>query len=238
MGVTTMVSGKGTGANLTSRPALDDRRQLSEKVAAYVRERIMIGELHADDYLRTEHLAEQLGVSATPVREALMILHSEGSVRWEPRRGYRIVPLTEQDVKDLFDVQAHIAGELAARAARILTDDDIARLEHIQAELEQAATKGDAKLVDEYNHEIHRTINKASQSARMTSLLNLTVQYVPLNYFGTIHGWAEASAHDHSAVFTALRDRAPEAARVAMREHIRHIGDLLAGHLRKQGNLG
>ncbi|MEV7393261.1 MULTISPECIES: GntR family transcriptional regulator [unclassified Streptomyces] len=235
--MTTAKPARARSVDLTGRSAIDDKRQLSEKVAMYVRERIMIGEFHADDFLRTERLAEQLGVSATPVREALMLLHSEGSVRWEPRRGYRIVPLTQQDVSDLFDVQAHIAGELAARAAEVLDESEIARLEDIQAKLEEAAKDGEAELVDEYNHEIHRTINKASNSTRMRSLLSLTVQYVPLNYFGTIEGWAQASAHDHSAIFTALRERDPETARTVMSEHIRHIGELLAKHLRKEGNL-
>jgi DNA-binding GntR family transcriptional regulator len=55
-------------------------------------------------------------VSQTPVREAMMIHRSEGSLRWAPRRGYRVVPLTRQDVHDLFEVQAFIAGELATRA--------------------------------------------------------------------------------------------------------------------------
>ncbi|MFF7476952.1 FCD domain-containing protein [Streptomyces sp. NPDC008092] len=235
--MTTAKPARARSVDLTGRSAIDDKRQLSEKVAMYVRERIMIGEFHADDFLRTERLAEQLGVSATPVREALMLLHSEGSVRWEPRRGYRIVPLTQQDVSDLFEVQAHIAGELAARAAEVLDENEIARLEDIQTKLEQAAKDGQAALVDEYNHEIHRTINKASNSTRMRSLLSLTVQYVPLNYFGTIEGWAQASAHDHSAIFTALRGRDPETARAVMSDHIRHIGELLTEHLRKEGNL-
>ncbi len=214
---------------------LGDKQQLSEKVASYVREAIMVGELTADSHIRTEHLAEELGVSATPVREALMILHSEGSVRWVPRRGYRVVPMTAGDVTDLFEVQAFIAGELAARAAELLSDSEIERITKVQSELEAAAHEGDVRHVDELNHEIHRTINRASDSHRMTTLLNLTVQYVPLNFFGTIRGWAEASAHDHSAIFEPLSARDPVAARTAMVEHIRHIGRLLVDHLRRSG---
>jgi DNA-binding GntR family transcriptional regulator len=217
------------------RPAFEDKHQLSEKVAAYLREAIMIGDLRAPDYVRTEHLAAELGVSATPVREALMILHSEGAVRWEPRRGFRVLPLTAQDVDDLFRVQAYIAGELAGRAATCLSDTEIERLQRIQRELEGAARDRDADLVDRLNHEIHRTINKSSGSARMTTLLGLTVHYVPLRFFGTIEGWAEASAHDHSAIFDALGARDPEAARSAMVEHIRHIGRLLVQHLESHG---
>ncbi|GAA3934738.1 GntR family transcriptional regulator [Actinomadura viridis] len=224
-----MPSSRPPGAG--GRPALDDKHQLSEKVAAYVREAIMIGRLRAPDYVRTERLAAELGISATPVREALMILHSEGAVRWEPRRGFRVLPLTARDVDDLFRVQAYIAGELAARAAVALDEAEIERLGRVQRELEDAARAGDAERVDRLNHEIHRTVNKSSGSSRMTTLLNLTVHYVPLRFFGTIEGWAEASAHDHSAVFDALRARDPDAARAAMAGHIRHIGRLLVRHL-------
>ncbi|MDN5856615.1 MAG: GntR family transcriptional regulator [Actinomycetia bacterium] len=213
------------------RTSLDSKEQLSARVAAYVREGIMVGEFRPDEYVRTEHLATDLGVSPTPVREALMVLGSEGTVRWEPRKGYRVVPITPRDVQDLFHVQAFIAGELAARAALCLDDEELSRLESVQARLEEAEREGDAELVDELNHEVHRSINKASGSYRLATLLNSTVHYVPLRFFGTIDGWASASAHDHSAVFAALRARDPDAARVAMSEHIEHIGGLLVTYL-------
>lgn len=197
----------------------------------------MIGQFQAGDFVRTEHLAAELGVSQTPVREGLMILHSEGSVRWEPRRGYRVVPLTSRDVHDLFEVQAHIAGELAARGAEQLSESELDRLGGIQEQLAAVERAGDTDLVDRLNHEIHRSINKASGSFRMASLLNLTVRYVPLRFFGKIEGWAAASAHDHSAIFEALRARDAEAARTAMTGHIKHIGDLLVAHLASRGIL-
>ncbi|HVV11039.1 GntR family transcriptional regulator [Amycolatopsis sp.] len=216
----------------------DDRQQLSEKVAAYIREGIMAGEFRAGEFIRTEHLARELGVSPTPVREALMLLGSEGSVRWEPRRGYRVVPLTPRDIGDLFAVQAFIAGELAARAAVVLPDEDLARLDELQELVVAAEKAGDAKLVDRHNHEMHRVINKASQSHRMASLLSLTVNYVPLRFFGTIEGWPAASAQDHLPVLAALRARDPDAARTAMAEHIRHVGELLVTHLKSREILG
>ncbi len=217
------------GAGLTAH------QQLSHKVAAYVREGIMVGQLPAGQFLRTESLAADLSVSATPVREALMILQSEGSVRWEPRRGFRVVSVSDQDVRDLFQVQAFIAGELAARAAQKLDAPAIAGLRELQAQLEDAAERGDATAVDAASHEIHRRINKASSSLRLAALLNQTVQYVPLRFFGTIEGWSEASAQDHSPVFDALEARDSDAAREAMSQHIVHIGDLLVTHLQSRG---
>jgi DNA-binding GntR family transcriptional regulator len=208
-------------------------RQLSEQVAARLREAVMVGDLRAPAYVRTERVAAELGVSATPVREALMILHSEGTVRWEPRRGFRVEPVTRADVVDLFQVQAQLAGELAARAAHALEPGEVERLRRVQAELEAAVD--DAEAVDALNHEIHRTINRAPGARRLAALLNTTVQYVPRHYFGRVQGWAQASAHDHGPVLAALGQADAEAARAAMTAHIAHIGELLVAHLTDRG---
>ncbi len=208
-------------------------RQLSEKVANRIREAVMVGELR-DGFLRTERLAEDLGVSQTPVREALMILHAEGTVQWEPRRGFRLLPMTREDVEDLYDVHAYIAGELAARAATTMTAAEVDRLEVIQAELEEANRTGNVELIDRLNHEIHRAINISSGSVKMAHLLRQTVRYLPLGFFGRIEGWADASAHDHAPIFLALREGSRDRARKAMVEHIHHIGELLVDHLKSQ----
>ena len=208
-------------------------KQLSEKVANRLREAIMVGEIRPG-YLRTERVGEELGVSPTPVREALMILQAEGAVEWQPRRGFRLIPMTAGDVADLYDVQAYIAGELAARAAAILGPADVDRLEEIQAELEAAANAGQADLVDRLNHDIHRAINVASGSNRMTNLLQQTVRYVPLGFFARIEGWSSASANDHGDILKALRKGSKPMARKAMSEHIHHIGSLLLEHLKAQ----
>ncbi len=207
--------------------------QLSEKVAMRVREAIMVGDYRSPDYIRTEQLAADLGVSPTPVREALMVLASEGSVKWEPRRGFRVVHLSARDVRDLFLVQAYVAGELAARATKMLTDDELDRLDEIQANLKAAHKNGRFADVDRLNHEVHRLINNAADSARLANLLRTTVQYVPLSSYGEITGWADASAHDHAAIFKAFRARDPEAAREAMSKHNNRVGDLLVTHLQR-----
>jgi DNA-binding GntR family transcriptional regulator len=217
-----------------ARYSLGHSGQLSHKVAAYVREGIMAGEFRPGEYLRTETLAADLDVSATPVREALMMLHSDGSVRWEQRRGFRVVAISDQDVRDLFGVQAFIASDLAARAAVTLADDAFPRLRALQVRLEEAADISDVAVVDRLNHEIHRIINKSSGSERLLGLLVQTVQFVPFRFFGTIEGWSRASAHDHAPIFDALEARDSERARKAMQEHISHIGELLVHHLQSQ----
>jgi DNA-binding GntR family transcriptional regulator len=212
-----------------------NRQQLSEYVATVIREAIMAGELRGGGFVRTEQLATRLRISATPVREALMLLHSEGVVRWERRRGFRIVPVTRRDITDLFEVAAFISGELAARAAPLISDADKVRLNQLQAELEDAARHGQPDETFQINHQIHRIIHLPGLSNRLAWQLQTALQYVPRNYYAKVPGWVDASVHDHAAIFVALDAADPDGARAAMTEHMRHIGELLAKHLEAGG---
>ncbi len=209
--------------------------QLSEKVAAYLRDEVMSGRLRGGAFIRPERVAGDFGVSATPVREALMALASEGTVTWQPRRGFRVARMTRADVVDLFDVQGYIAGELAARGATLMPLAGVQRLRELQSRLEAAVTGLDVPEVHRLNHEIHRSINLCAGSSRLTALLGQLVGFVPLRFFGEVEGWSEASAHDHAAIFDALQAGNAGQARVAMAEHIKHVGALLADHLDRRG---
>ena len=122
------------------------RPQLSEDVARHVRRRIFEGTYGAGEYVRLEQLAAELGVSVTPVREALLGLSAEGLLVQQPHRGFVVLPVTGRDITDVSSVQAYIGGELAARAARTITDEQLVQLKGIQAELEDA-----------YDHEDHES---------------------------------------------------------------------------------
>ena len=100
-----------------SVPEFAARPQLAEDVARIVRRRIFDGTYAAGTYVRLDQLAAGLGVSATPVREALFELKAEGLLDQQPRRGFVVRPVTVRDVTDVSDVQAHIGGELAGGAA-------------------------------------------------------------------------------------------------------------------------
>ena len=104
------------------------RPQLSDDVARYVRQGIFEGSYGAGEYVRLEQVAAELGISVTPVREALLTLRAEGLLVQQPRRGFMVVPVTGRDLADVSGVQAFIGGELAARAATRITDEQLSEL--------------------------------------------------------------------------------------------------------------
>jgi DNA-binding GntR family transcriptional regulator len=218
-------------------PARGPRQRLSPQVAVRIRDRIMTGAEAPGDRLRAEHLAEQFGISATPVREALMSLAGEGLVDFDPGRGFRVVTMTRQDVLDLFDTQAYISGELAARAATRLGDDDLARLRALQESLVSSISADDLAATERVDFELHRLINRAAASPKLTWLLGVTLKYVPFGSYDAVPGWPEAAREDHVPLLRGLEHRSPRTARDAMTAHIRNAGDLLVGLLAERGVL-
>src|SRR5215211_1864685 len=196
------------------------RPQLADDVARYVRKRIFDGTYTAGQYIRLDQLAAELGVSVTPVREALFVLSAEGLLVQQPRRGFTVVPVTGRDLTDVSNVQAHIGGELAARAAANITDDQLRELEKIQTELEDAYASDDDERAVRLNHDFHRAINVAADSPKLAQLMSQITRYAPESVFPTVEGWPKRSMRDHRRVVAALAKRDAEQARAAMSEHL------------------
>ena len=211
------------------------RPQLSDEVSSYVRDLIMSGEVRQGEFLRLEHIADELGVSVTPVREAMLSLRGEGFVNLEARRGFTVAPLSRQDVEDLFRVQADVAGELTARAAAHCSAEIVDRLADLQERLEKAAKREAADEVEELNFAFHRTINLTADSAKLAWILGTVVRYAPRRFFASIHGWQDASVGEHRTIIEALRTGDAEKARTTMHQHITHAGELLVTHLAGRG---
>jgi DNA-binding GntR family transcriptional regulator len=218
-----------------SVPDFAARPQLSEDVARYVRKRIFDGTYSAGEYVRLDQLAAELGISVTPVREALFELRAEGLLAQQPRRGFVVLPVTGRDLTDVANVQAHVGGELAARAAVNIDDDQLRELKQIQAELEDAYAGADNERTVRLNHEFHRAINVAAESPKLAQLMSQITRYAPESVFPTIAGWPQQSIKDHRRVLTALGKHDSELARRAMSQHLAAGADPLINHLVEHG---
>lgn len=212
--------------------------RLSDLAAAHVRELIVSGQLRAGEFIRPETVADELGISATPAREGLLLLQTEGFLTVEPRRGFSVTALSSDDIRDIYEAQALLGGELAARAAAVISTELVDQLEQIQAELELAAAGKDYESVERLNHRFHETIYRLAGSRKIRWMIKTTLPYAPRKFFAAVEGWPAASAEDHRAVIAHLRSGDAEAARGAMAQHLRRAGALLAEHLAASGTLG
>ena len=218
-----------------SVPDFAARPQLSEDVARFVRRRIFDGTYSAGEYVRLDQLAAELGVSVTPVREALFELRAEGLLAQQPRRGFVVLPVTGRDLTDVANVQAHVGGELAARAAINIDDGQLRELKQIQAQLEEAYAGGDDERTVRLNHEFHRAINVAAESPKLAQLMSQITRYAPESVFPTIKGWPEQSMKDHRRILSALKKHDDKLARAAMSEHLAAGAVPLIDHLTARG---
>jgi DNA-binding GntR family transcriptional regulator len=181
------------------------REQLSDEVAARLRVEIMTGALRGDTFIRLDETAARLGVSITPVREALRTLRGEGMVELEPHRGHRVVPISRDDVADIFWLQSTIAVELAASAARRIGPADIATLQDLTAQLDAAVRRGDTEDVARTEFAFHRALNRASGRIKLAWFLLHATRYLPPAFFASDPSWGAAAVAHHEELIGALQ---------------------------------
>jgi len=190
---------------------------------------------HAQEIrLDERRLSEGLGVSRTPIREAMTLLEQEGFVRTRPRRGIFVVRKTKREIVEMITVMAALESMAARLAAERATGADIARLHGLMDEF-QSGNNG-ARL-DEYsdaNIAFHQAIIKMSGCALLSEMTeNLFIHMRAIRKI-TIHqdNRATRSIIDHMAIIEALERRDPELAERLAREHT--LG--LAAHVEQHGD--
>ncbi|WP_293004006.1 GntR family transcriptional regulator [Mycobacterium sp.] len=183
------------------------RAQLSDEVAGHLRAAIMSGALQPGTFIRLDETAAKLGVSATPVREALLKLRGEGMVQLEPHRGHVVLPLSRQDVDDIFWVQATIAKELATSAAERITDTAIDDLAHLTDALAAAVDASDIEAIAGCEFAFHRVFNHATGRIKLAWFLLHVARYMPLMVYAADPEWGAAAVRNHRDVVAALRRR-------------------------------
>jgi DNA-binding GntR family transcriptional regulator len=183
------------------------RAQLSDEVAGHLRVAIMSGALPPGTFIRLDETAAKLGVSVTPVREALLKLRGEGMVQLEPHRGHVVLPLTRQDIDDIFWLQGTIAKELAATAAQHITDAEIDDLEHITDVLAGAVESEDTEAIATTEFGFHRAFNHATGRIKLAWFLLHVARYMPLMVYADDPQWGAAAVENHRQLIAALRRR-------------------------------
>ncbi|CAN5383940.1 GntR family transcriptional regulator [soil metagenome] len=210
------------------------RRVFREDVKDFLLDAILSGELKPGDRIVETHIAQRIGVSQGPVREALRDLELFGFVESEPFRGTRVRQTTIDDLVEVYPVRAALEGVAAREAAKRITPTTLSELERLLQLMRDAANADDRKSHIEFDVQFHKTVVESSgnrmlfnmwQSARLSGSTTVTVALA--------HRSLMELADRHNPIIDALRNGDPDAAETAMRGHIEELGRWIVEETRR-----
>jgi len=158
--------------NIFSTIKLDNYKPLRELVFAAMREAIVKGELKPGERLMEVQLAEEMGVSRTPVREAIRKLELEGLVVMVPRKGAYVAGLTLKDAANVFEIRGSLEGLAAALAAERITEEEINDLDRVLEDIAKAGEKGDVDTIIKKDMEFHQKLFSATRNERLAQIIS------------------------------------------------------------------
>lgn len=213
------------------------RTTLSREAYRALRSGILGRRLPAGRKLVVRVLSEDLGLSPTPIKEALAALEREGLVVAIPHRGYHIPHLTRQDVAELYALREVVEGLAATLAARHADDRLLARLQRILALQHACVSTRDVERYGDLDLAFHRSLREASGNARLARVAESFNGQIRLliSTSAQLSGRLQASLKEHEAIVRALKSGNEAAAEAAMRRHVRQAGMALLAHLATRG---
>ena len=151
---------------------MDAYLPLRDVVFNTLREAILKGELKPGERLMELQLAAKLGVSRTPIREAIRMLEQEGLAVTIPRRGAEVAKMTEKDMNDVLQVREALDELAVSIACELITEEELEKLEDATEAFEKALGTGDIKQIAEADIEFHDIIYQASRNPKLVNILN------------------------------------------------------------------
>lgn len=211
------------------------RGQLADEVAAHLRIGIMSGTLRPGTFIRLDETAAELGVSITPVREALRTLRGEGMVQLEPHRGHVVSPFSRADIDDIFWLQSVIATKLIRSATTQISDDTIDELErHVDA-LADAVAQRRPEAVVNAEFTFFRLLNLTAGRIKLAWFLLHASRYLPSPMYADDMDWGLFAVANHRELVVALRRRDPDAAARVLQAHFEDAAARLTKRLDGDG---
>lgn len=219
--------------------AIIKRHTVTGSVAEELRRRIVSGEYAGGDQIRQEAVAEELGVSRIPIREALLQLEAEGLVVIHTHKGAVVASLSAEDAVDLFEARLALETLLLKKAVAAAMPDDIARVDACMNEYERAVRNGASpEALSRLNWAFHTALCEPAQRPRMMAILlslyTATDRYLRLQ-IETARAKAKA-LEDHRALFDAFKTGRAGTAATLIKAHITGAYDDVMKQLRKAGH--
>lgn len=207
---------------------------IPQRVLDELRHAIVRREFRPGMRVRADAIAERMGVSRIPVREALRVLEAEGLVTSEPHKGVVVAELSAADLHEIYLLRRLVETEATSRAVPVLPARALTELEQLVADMDEALERADTVQLIELNRKFHFTIYAASnlrQLVRVISMLwNQSDAYRSV-YLGE-EAYRRQAQHEHRAIVDACHARAPERVIALLDQHRAHAEDAITSMLR------
>jgi DNA-binding GntR family transcriptional regulator len=194
-------------------------RALYEEVAELLRQRIFARELEPGSWIDELRIAEALGISRTPLREALKVLAAEGLVTMKVRRGAYVTEVSEKDLRDVYHLLALLESDAARVVAQNASTEQMAQISALHQDLEKATHDRDHFF--EINETFHMLLLEIANNRWRDQMVADLRKVMKLNRHSSLfkEGRIEQSLAEHRAIVQALTERQPEQAAERMSAH-------------------
>ena len=202
-----------------------DKYSLRGQVFQEIREDILKGKFKENEELREATLGKELGVSRTPVREALRQLELEGLVHIIPNKGAYVTGITEKDVHDIYMTRSMLEGLCARWAAEHISEEQIQEMEEVLLLTEYHLDRGNAEQLAELDGKFHEVLYDASQSRILRHILSDFHKYVKVARTMSVGAKdrAEKSIAEHRGILDAIKNKDADLAEQLANEHIMKV---------------
>ena len=212
---------------------LQTRKLLAEDVADRIREEILSGGFGQGERLVEAGIAQQLGVSRGPVREAFKLLRAEGLVNEEPHRGTFVVRLTAADVREIYDLRAGLEARAAKQVTASGRASDLRTMRRLLERLLEAAESGDVAAFSQADLAFHEGVCQLSRNRRLHEVF---VRHVPvlrnvMKLDEYIYSTPDDAAVEHEPLVAALESGDPALAAARFEGHVERAMDLVASYI-------
>jgi DNA-binding GntR family transcriptional regulator len=198
-------------------------RALYEEVAELLRQRIFSRELEPGSWIDELKLADEYGISRTPLREALKVLAAEGLVTMKVRRGAYVTEVSDKDLTDVYHLLSLLESDAAGVVAERASNAELAELEALHAELEATAAPGKVNRQDFFavNERFHMRLLAIADNRWRDQMVADLRKVMKLNRHNSLlkSGRITESLKEHRAIMAALKERDPAVAMARMQQH-------------------
>ncbi len=197
---------------------------LHMQIADRLREMIMTGQLKEGDKINENELCASMGISKTPLREALRVLSVEGLISLVPNRGSFVTKPTIDEIKEMFEVMSVLEGVCARAAAGKMNAAALDTVEALHARLEQEYTTRDQKEYIRVNNQYHKFIQQLAGNRTLNQIVNGLREKILLYRFQSLNlpGRFDDSIKEHRELLEAFRQKAAQRAERIMKKHLKN----------------